>query len=71
MANQTIVSAQIQEKLQLMPESAYGINRVIAILDDGTRIDDVQIAWAREIVKVGKSTVITFDASRIVDVLLQ
>jgi hypothetical protein len=54
-----------------MPESSYGATRVTVVLDDGTRIPDVYVAWGKEIVKVGQKQDILFDVSRIVDVQFQ
>jgi len=58
----------IQEEVRNMPESSYGANRVIVTLDDGKEIKDVYVAWGKEIIKVGDSEQIPFDASRIVNV---
>jgi hypothetical protein len=54
-----------------MPETSYGATRVIVVLEDGTRIPDVYVAWAREIVKVAQELDVPFDASRVVDVEFQ
>jgi hypothetical protein len=51
-----------------MPESSYGLNRVTVILDDGTRVPNVHVAWGREIFRVGETVHLDFDPSRIVDV---
>ena len=52
----TIVSRSIPERFRdqiaAMPECAYGVNRVTVILDDGTKFDDVLVAWGEEIIKV-------------------
>jgi hypothetical protein len=61
----------LQEKVASMPEHSYGVNRVIVILDDGTKFRDVFVAWAKEIVKVGTSEEIPFEVSRIADVQKQ
>lgn len=58
----------LQDKVATFPEYKYGVNRVIVVLEDGTQIHDVLVAWAKEIVKVGVSEDILFDPSRIVDV---
>ena len=51
-----------------MPESSYGLNRVTVILDDGTRVSNVHVAWGKEIFRVGQTSHVDFDPSRIVDV---
>lgn len=61
----------LREKVLNMPEMSYGVTCVVVILDDGTRISDVHIAWGKEIVKVGQSSAIPFDASKVVNVELQ
>lgn len=61
----------LREKVRGMPESSYGATRVVVILDDGTRIPDVHVAWGKEIVKVGQKVDVPFDVSRVVDVELQ
>ena len=61
----------IRKKVANMPEYSYGVNRVTVILNDGTEIKDVYVAWASEIVKVGSSKEIPFDPTRIVGVQCQ
>lgn len=51
-----------------MPESSYGVTRIRVTLDDGSRFDDVFVAWGSEIVKVGTSEEIPFDPAKIVSV---
>jgi hypothetical protein len=58
----------IQDEIAAMPEDSYGVNRVIVTLDDGTEINDVYVAWAKEIIKVGQVKGATFDPSRVVKV---
>lgn len=66
-ANRTI-PAPLQEKVNTMPESSYGVTRIRVTLDDGSRFDDVFVAWGSEIVKVGTSEEIPFDPAKIVSV---
>jgi hypothetical protein len=58
----------IQEQINSFPESSYGANRVTVVLDDGTVYREVVVAWAREVVRVGKSEHIPFDPARVVEV---
>jgi len=51
-----------------MPECHYGASRIVATLDDGSEFRDVIVAWGKEIVRVGSSTVVSFDSRRIVAV---
>ncbi|UAK23013.1 hypothetical protein [Sphingomonas nostoxanthinifaciens] len=63
--------AHISDKVREMPETSYGSTRVIVTLDDGSRVRDVHVAWATEVVRVGQQDDITFDASRVVNIELQ
>jgi hypothetical protein len=71
MGGTKLLPAHLQEKVRNMPESSYGATRIVVVLDDGTRIPDVHVAWGQEIVRVGQSAEVPFDASRVVDVELQ
>jgi len=51
-----------------MPECKYGVNRIKVTLDDGTMYSDVYVGWCEEIVKVGNSEKVPFDATRIIKV---
>ena len=71
MSASKLLPQHLQEKVRAMPETSYGATRVIVVLEDGTRIPDVYVAWAREIVKVAQELDVPFDASRVVDVELK
>jgi hypothetical protein len=58
----------IRERVLRMPESAYGVTRVTVVLEDGTRVRDVHVSWGQDVVKVGRSTDVSFDPSTVVDV---
>jgi len=62
------IPEKFQERVNAMPESSYGVTRIRVGLDDGSKFDDVFVAWGSEIVKVGTSEEIPFDPSRIVSV---
>lgn len=62
------LSPEIRDKVLGMPEYSYGANKVRVTLRDGTQYADVLIAWAEEVIKVGSSTSIPFDAAAIVEV---
>jgi hypothetical protein len=51
-----------------MAEDSYGVVRLIVTLEGGKEFRDVYVAWGREIVKVGDSTKLLFDPSKIVKV---
>ena len=58
----------IQEPLAHLPEHSYGAVRVTVVLDDGSSISDVYVAWGSEVVRVGDRADIPFDPSRVVEV---
>ncbi len=62
------IPEQFRDQIAAMPECSYGVNRVTVTLDDGTRYNDVFVAWGEEIVKVGTSEIIPFDPTRITKV---
>jgi hypothetical protein len=64
---QHVLPAHLEARVLSMPESSYGLTRVTVILDDGTRVANVQVAWGREIFRVGDTAHLDFDPSRIVD----
>ena len=62
------IPEKFQDKVNAMPESSSGATRIRVTLDDGSKFDDVFVAWGSEIVKVGTSEEIPFDPARIVSV---
>jgi len=60
------IPEKFQDELNAMPESSYGAARIRVTLDDGSKIDDVFVAWGSEIVRVGTMEEIPFDPKRIV-----
>jgi hypothetical protein len=66
-ANQ-IIPEPLQDKVNAMPEYSYGVTKIRVTLDDGSQFSDVFVAWGSEIVKVGTSESIPFDASKIVSI---
>lgn len=63
-----IIPEKFRDKVNAMPESGYGVTRICVTLDDGSKFDNVFVAWGSEIVKVGTSEEIPFDPARIVSV---
>jgi hypothetical protein len=57
----------IAEKVMQMPESSYGANKVRVTLKDGREYSSVFVAWGEEVVKLGSSTDIPFDADDIIE----
>jgi hypothetical protein len=63
-----VLPEALREQVLAMPEYSMGVTRIRVTLDDGTRFSDVFVAWGTEIVKVGVSTEVPFDAAKIVAV---
>ncbi len=62
-----MISQELKDKVLEMPEYRQGVNKVWVRLRDGTMLHNVFIAWGSEIVKVGESTDISFDAGDIIE----
>lgn len=62
-----MISQELKDKVLEMPEYSQGVNKVWVRLQNGTIYRNVFIAWGSEIVKVGNSTKIPFDAADIVE----
>ena len=58
-----------QERVRELPEWRMGTHRVTLVLADGRTFSPVDIAWAKEIVRVDGSEVIPFTAGEIVEVV--
>lgn len=63
-----ILPENIKAEVLLMPEYRQGTNKVRVWLKDGRIYSSVFVAWGSEIVKVGASTSIPFDAEDVVRV---
>jgi hypothetical protein len=66
--NERILPAEIQAKVADLEREGYGLNRVVAILDNGTEVPGVRVLWATEVVGVDGEEQISFDTARVVDV---
>ena len=64
-----ILPENLRDKVQNFGEYSMGANKVAVVLKDGRVVEDVFVAWASEVVKVGGSTKIPFKAEDIVDVI--
>ena len=58
----------IRDKVIEMREYRQGVNKVTVRLQDGRKFSNVFVAWGSEIVKVGNTTHIPFDAADVVEV---
>ena len=65
------IPEHLQEEVNQLPEYGHGVTRISVTLNDGQTFGDVFVAWGVEIVKVGTSEEIPFDASTIVKVVKQ
>jgi hypothetical protein len=63
-----ILADALTTEIVAMPEYRYGAHKVRVRLNDGRVFSAVYVAWGKEIVKVGTSTDIPFDAADLVSV---
>jgi hypothetical protein len=66
--NEQILPAAMQEKVATLEREGYGLNRVVAVLDDGTEVPGVRVLWNTEVVAVDGHERIPFDVASVVDV---
>lgn len=64
----------LAEKAACFPETSYGATVVTLVLEDGTHVSNVTLAWGRDIVKVGSCSVqsdaeLDFNLGEVKDVL--
>ncbi len=63
----------LSEKAAQFPESSYGANKVRLKLLDGSEIEEVILAWGKEIIRIGNKQIenkrdLPFSINQIVDV---
>jgi hypothetical protein len=68
------IPPRLQETAHMFPECSYGASRVALLLKDGRRVEDVYLAWGRQIVKIGQRKIsypeeLDFETSDIVDLV--
>jgi len=66
--NDRILPHPIQDRLVRMEYESYGVNRVVAVLDDGTEVRGVHVLWRTEVGRVEGHADIPFDVARVVEV---
>ncbi len=59
---------RFRDKVSAFPESSYGVSLVTLVLDDGTRIPHVRVAWGVDIVEEDRARIDKIDLGRIVDI---
>lgn len=64
-----ILKSEIKEKILAIPEYSYGVNKVKCILKNGKEFSDVFVGWGEEIIKVGNSDKVPFNANDVVEVI--
>jgi len=62
------IPSKFEDEISQFPEHSYGVTRISVLLEDGKRINDVFVAWGKEIVRVGTSKTIPFDPEKIIEV---
>ena len=59
-----------KEKVLAFPEHRMGVHRVALVLEDGSQVLDVLVAWGDEVVKVGgMDSVAELPLAEVVDVV--
>jgi hypothetical protein len=66
--NDRILPGPVQEKVATLERDGYGLNKVVAILGDGTEVPGVRVLWATEVVAMDTHERIPFDVENVVDV---
>lgn len=69
MTTQRLLPEAVCEKLSRFPEYRMGAHKVAVRLRDGRVIEDVVVAWEKEIIRVGDSADIPFSTDDVVDVM--
>ena len=67
-SNMNEVPSKFENDILQFPEHSYGVTRITILLDDGRMINDVFVAWGKEIIRVGTSKTILFDPEKIIEV---
>ncbi len=57
-----------RDKISTFPEHSYGVSLVTLVLDDGSSIRNVRIAWNCEVLERNNPELAHLDPLRIVDV---
>ena len=68
MVNPLKLPERFKDAIAAMPAFSYGVQRVVVTLEDRKKMWDVFVAGDNEIVKVGISTEVPFEPSRVVEV---
>jgi hypothetical protein len=48
-----VLSQAVQERIRSFPEDSMDAHRVDLVMRDGSLIEDVYVAWASEVIRVG------------------
>jgi hypothetical protein len=69
MAGPILIPEELQAKVRTFGEVTMGANRVALVLRDGTVIEDVILAWGREVVRVGGGEPVDLPIDQVSDVI--
>lgn len=69
MSPSTSLPGHVASKIIAFGEISYGAYVVALVMSDGTVIEDVVVAWGRDVVSIAGIDVANFDGSRVVDAL--
>ena len=68
MKTQRLLPPPIRERIAGFPEYRMGVHKVAVRLRDGRIMEDVIVAWEKEIVSVGGSTDLPFSGDDVLEV---
>jgi hypothetical protein len=63
-----ILPTAVQDRMVGMPHDAYGVSRVVLVLDDGTEVHGAWVTWATVVGRIEGGVGLPFEISRVVDV---
>jgi len=64
-----LLPVALREKIARLPEYRMGAHKVALVLRDGRVVEDVIVAWEKEIVSQAGRTELSFAPDEIVDVM--
>ncbi len=62
----TVLPSKVVDAISTFPEYRMGANRIAVTLGDGSVVEDVIVAWGRQVVRVAGVDGCPFDASQVV-----
>jgi len=60
---------RLAERILSFPEYRMGVHRVAFVMSDGSTIDNVLVAWGREVIRVGGVEDVHVNVNNVLDVV--